>query len=313
MKLSIDRESLQVLENLAKRLPGALEEIERQTERLLALYHSLAGSFGPHEGEIEQMLNIIRQAQLHCGDALHETACMIGAVAEKMASFLKTDPAAPLSSPNREDIRPRFWAAVKARLEDPGANPLVRQFYQQSEDHIRVADYDYRSTPRYNSLSRSIRLDGRADLHNPTGAMSAYFHEAGHRLDHLFAQGRGWLSSAPGYIASLREDFEWNVKNVMEEKGCGLEEAYDALSKEVSGVWESGVSDIFGSLSGCRCQGDWGHSPSYWSDSSRIAQEAFANMAEASIGDAHKLQSMKRRFPRAYGCFESIIGGVLHD
>ncbi len=68
-------------------------------------------------------------------------------------------------------------------------------------------------------------------------------------------------------------------------------EAYDIISEEISGVWASGISDICGALTACRCQGDWGHSPEYWEkEPSRVEKEAFANMFEASIGDNKNLQ-----------------------
>ena len=87
-------------------------------------------------------------------------------------------------------------------------------------------------------------------------------------------------------------------------------EAYDIISEEISGVWASGISDICGALTACRCQGDWGHSPEYWEkEPSRVEKEAFANMFEASIGDNKKLTMMKNYFPTAYSRFEAIIKG----
>ena len=206
------------------------------------------------------------------------------------------------------DITKRYSDRAKARLDGEGTTPLARGLYDEYKNTVRIVDYDFMGTPFYNSLSNGIKLNAMADLHNPIGAMSTYFHEIGHMIDDYAGNGQTWLSSDPEYRKCLQQDADALINKTMITRHCDLAEAYDIISEELCGNWNANISDIFGSLTGCRCQGDWGHHFTYWeADQCRVEKEAFANMFEASIGDSKKLETMKTFFPHAYERFEYII------
>ena len=312
MKLSINRESCDALAKLADELPYILGELQYHTDKLESLFHDLEGTMGPHEVHMENMVHWIRLANLKGGDMMHETACLIRSAAMQMGDYLGYTPKVRTVDMTQEDIRPRYFGTVSQRLNSLETHPLAAQLYEAGKSHIHIASYEFTEAPHYNRKTCDIVLDARADLHNPTGKLSDYFHEVGHAMDHFFGPGHSWLSAEPGFGEALRRDFERAVQGVRDKNHCSREDAYDIISEEVSTVWESGVSDIFGSLSGCRCQGDWGHSRDYWTDDpSRVEKEAFANMFEASIGDEHKIGSMKRWFPEGYRMFEKMLMEAL--
>lgn len=206
------------------------------------------------------------------------------------------------------EIHEKFSAELANRLSTPCTNLLAKVLYDEYSNNIRIADYNYMKTPFYNSLSKSIKLNAEMDLQNPTGSLSTYFHEVGHMLDDHAGDGCAWLSSNIDFNKDLRADVDNYILKTMTDNKCKMDEAYEIISEELSGDGYAGISDIFGSLTNCRCQGDWGHHYTYWqTDPSRIEKEAFANMFEASIGDKKKIEAMKYFLPTAYQRFEYII------
>lgn len=308
MKIAANKESLDALQELSQLLPGTLDRLDEATARLLRVFDSVSGLIGPHESEFEEIFHAVQRMYEQDSETIHEISCLISSVVEKLASYLNESPAVRTSVNRSVDTVRRFNAAAEQRLQLPGSNPLALKMYSLGREMIKIGDYNYSDTPRYKTESKMIFLDALADLSNPCGEMSSYFHECGHLLDHYFGAGHSWLSSDPEFHTALRNDFNRDVGNVMKDNECSESFAYDLISDAVAGVWDSEISDILGSMSGCRCQGTWGHEPKYWSkDPSLIEKEAFANMFEASIGDKEKLSSVKRWFPTAYARFEVLL------
>jgi len=196
---------------------------------------------------------------------------------------------------------------VEKRLKQT-SNPIVKDIYEEYLDQIVVSDSAYMGTAHYNPYSHSIKFNATADMHNPEGECTTYFHESGHLIDDFAGNGHAWLSSDPDFRLALEYDVNKYVADTMNNFGCSIDEAYDIVSTRLEGDTVAGVSDIFGSLTQCKCQGDWGHSVSYWErDKSNVEKEAFANMFEVSLGSPEKLQKMKAFFPTAYAKFESLI------
>lgn len=206
-----------------------------------------------------------------------------------------------------ESIKNKHQKAVQERLMN-NSNPIVSELYSEYSDVIKVWDSNYKGTAHYSPTSQGIYYNSKEDLINSTGVCSTYFHEVGHLIDDYAGNGHTWLSSEPQYREMLEADVKQYVKKVMMENDCDTSTAYDLISLELEGDDYAAVSDIFGSLTGCMCQGDWGHSVSYWQrDRSNVEKEAFANMFESSIGSERKQTLMKEYFPRAYSIFETII------
>lgn len=308
MKLSINEQSVSALRDYAEEIPHICNKLEEDIQRLLNVYNNVSENVGPHNDLFEEMLLTIKRAEELSNESISELAYMLKCTADKMESYINYGASYGTVTLGNADVKQRYRFEVNKRLNSAGTNPVVKELYDEYANSIRVVDYDYQGTPFYNSVSNGIKLNAMADLHNSTGNMSTYFHEVGHMMDDYSGNGHAWLSSNPEFAKALRDDIEAYVNHIMITKHCDLDEAYDIISEEISGDWNAGVSDIFGSLTGCRCQGDWGHHITYWqSDPTKIEKEAFANMFEASLGDEKKLNEMKRFFPRAYSKFECII------
>lgn len=306
--LSINQQSIDALLEFADSMVTISQKLDEDITALMQIYHSVAPHVGPHEAEFAEMLRNINTAEQYTDEAVKELSCMLRSTAEKMQFFLWHGSSYGSVNLGHKDIKDRYQEATNKRLNSTGTNPVARDLYEEYATAINIVDYDYAQTPFYNFIGKSIKLNAMADLHNTTGAMSHYFHEVGHMLDDFAGNGHAWLSSDPEFGKSLRQDVEAYINATMFKKHCDKDEAYDIISEELAGPWNAGISDIFGSLTACMCQGDWGHIPAYWeADPSRIEKEAFANMFEASIGDERKKSEMIKYLPRAYAQFERII------
>lgn len=309
MRLSISTESVSALREFANSMPKVMDNIEGSTENLLYIFKAVSETVGPHEQQLLELLQTVKSAQEKSIDAIRELPYMLNSTADKMASYIGHGSSIGSSIlAEQHDISSRYSQAVQSRLNSEETNPYAQRLYNEYSEFIRIVDSDFTGTPFYNSVSKGIKLNIMADLHNPTGNISTYFHEVGHMLDDYAGNGHSWLSDDPLFRDLLEQDAESYIHKVMLEKHCDIEEAYENVSEEISGDWCANVSDIFGSLTHCRCQGEWGHHYTYWDgDPSRVPKEAFANMFESSIGSAEKIDMMKKYFQNAYKRFEYLL------
>ena len=310
MRIAMNAQSVDALRDFAQKIPLVMETIESDTMELMRKFSAVEEIVGPHARDFQEMLSLVKNAQELSADSIRELSYMLSCTADKMEAYLLHGASHGTILYGNRDIQGRYNRCIMERLNAEGTNPIVKDLYGEIVDSIRVTDYDYQDTAFYNSASNGICLNAMADMHNCCGNMSTYFHEVGHFADDISGNGHAWLSSDPKYAECLKNDFDALVSRTMVQRHCEKFEAYDIISEEISGVWTSGISDICGALTACRCQGDWGHSPEYWEkEPSRVEKEAFANMFEASIGDNKKLTMMKNYFPTAYSRFEAIIKG----
>lgn len=308
MKLSINEQSVTALRDYAAKIPQVYCELDDDIRHLLDVYNNVSDNVGPHGEMFGEMLLKIKSAEAISRESINELVYILKCTADKMESYINHGASYGTVTLGNTNIKQRYHSEINKRLNSEETNPIVKELYNEYIGSIRIVDYDYQETPFYNSISNSIKLNVMADLHNSTGNMSTYFHEVGHMMDDYAGNGHAWLSSDTEFSKALRYDIQAYVNQIIIVKHCDEDEAYDIISEEISGDWNAGVSDIFGSLTECKCQGDWGHHVTYWqSDPSKIEKEAFANMFEASIGDENKLKAMKKFFPRAYSRFEYII------
>lgn len=309
MKLSISMESVRILNEFADKIPTVLDNICNDTQNLLNKYYFLENAIGPHSAQFEELLQLVQHSKNNSSFAIKELSFMLKGTANKMESYIQYgSQSATILTGSVVDIKQKYSSAVQKRLNSQGTSEVIKEFYNEYSSQIRIVDYDYMGTPFYNSLSNGIKLNAMADMYNPTGVCSTYFHEIGHMMDDLAGNGHAWLSSDPEYKKCLVRDVDAYIQKTMIRTHCGMQEAYDIISEELSGNWNAGVSDIFGSLTNCKCQGEWGHHYIYWQqDDSRIEKEAFANMFEASVGNENKCKAMKKIFPSAFSKFEQIV------
>lgn len=194
--------------------------------------------------------------------------------------------------------------AISDRLSD--AVPEAAKLYDDNQEVITVLDDNCDGPAHYDSFAKGIRYNAEEDLANPTGAGSTYFHEVGHTFDHCAGNERTWLSSSGSFREAIERDVEDRVAHYMERDSCIREKAYETLSQELEGDDKSCVSDVFGSVTRCQCQGDYGHDPTYWELEGNVEKEAFANMFESSM-IREKTAVMREYFPTAYEEFLRLI------
>ena len=308
LELSINIQSVDALREYADIILVVCDNLEEDIRKLIEIYNDVSENIGPHNESFESMLIGIKHVEELSAESIKELSYMLKCTADKMEAYIGHGASYGTVTYGNQDIILRYSREASKRLNSKDTSQIAKDLYNEYFSRIRIVDYDYMGTPFYNSLSNGIKLNAMADLHNSTGNLSTYFHEVGHMLDDAAGNGHAWLSSDSDFGKCLRQDVDAYISKTMVNKHCEMDEAYDIISEEISGDWNAGVSDIFGSLTASRCQGDWGHHYTYWqADSTRIEKEAFANMFEASIGDSNKLNEMKKFFPRAYSRFEYII------
>jgi len=222
----------------------------------------------------------------------------------KLGSLPKPAPAPEFEEPGDQAGYRSIVEAVREGLNHSPAE--VKELYKEYEDAITAIDDGYEGLAHYDRDVAGIRFNADEDLANPIGPGSTYFHEVGHFLDDWAGNGQTWLSDSEAYREAIRRDVEGRVALYMERDSCTREEAFATLSQELEGHDRAFVSDISGSVTGCRCQGDYGHDPEYWEREGNIEKEAFANMFASSMTD-EKTKIMREYFPNAYEEFLRLI------
>lgn len=315
MKLSISTESVVALREFANIMPTVLSNMADSRANLLNAFGLVVEFIGPHEQEFLELFNIVSRVQEIAHEAISELSYMLNCTADKMESYIGHGSSIGSTILSQQvNIRQKYSYAAFERLNSSQTNTYAKKLYLTFANNIRIIDYEFKGTPFYNSLSNGIKLNAMADLHNPTGNLSTYFHEVGHMIDDYAGNGHTWLSSDQLYRECLERDISSYINKVMVDKHCDIDKAYEYISDEISGNWCANVSDIFGSLTQCKCQGDWGHHYTYWNtDPTRVEKEAFANMFESSVGSEEKMNRMIKYFPTAYARFEYLLRSGCYD
>ena len=209
----------------------------------------------------------------------------------------------------RKQSQLAFQNEIRQRMRDQAVPRAAKEMFARVGSNCVVASDTYTGTAYYSPISGEIKFNLEADLSNPCGSLSTYFHEVGHMIDFQTTPGHN-LSSDDAFASALRDDCEKTVYATQHRYGCSREDAYYFIRKELMSDNDSfaDVSDILGSLSDCKCQNLWGHSLAYWKcDPKRIEQEAFANMYSVAFGSKKRIETMIRFFPSAYARFEKIL------
>ena len=201
------------------------------------------------------------------------------------------------------------FSLLEERIEH--ADKRALDAYNKKKDDIRFGRCDWDETALYNSNSERIYFNLENDLNNTLGKGSTYFHEVGHFIDHKSGTEDGeWLSSNRMFKGAILSDVNNYVQKTMQENNCSKDEAYSIISYELRGNRLANVSDIFGSVTDCKCQGYWGHDREYWKIEGKMEKEAFANMFESSMGIQYKAEDMKKYFPNAYYVFKELLEDI---
>lgn len=167
---------------------------------------------------------------------------------------------------------------LTARHEN--AEPNVKKVFDHYAQNLMIKDSNYPpdETAHYaprglESHPRGVYYNATADMNNPRGAGTTYFHELAHMIDHASMNYQGNLSNTAEFGNALVED------------GQRILSLYNSLSPERQANFLSRIrqdsahsfSDLIDATTGGQLHGRYGHSSQYWTYPGNLQAEAFAH------------------------------------
>lgn len=228
-------------------------------------------------------------------------------------------------SEDYKDVLQQIYEDVPQEYED------ARNLYDKYSRDVVVADFNTvdekgKASPYHSG--GELHLNTNADLSNPRGDGTTYYHEYGH----FIVYKEGWVDGANckdeflEFETSLRDEvsayidaYEQTYKQEGIElgySGSKLEKYIEdqtkaAINADINGPSKeyydinNGLSDIIDSVSNGKYQPSYGHPDGYWdANPSRVANEAFAQFFSAQMtGDTTEIENMKEIMPETYDIY----------
>lgn len=179
---------------------------------------------------------------------------------------------------------------------------------------IQNASYPPNQTAHYSPMSypghsRGVYYNAEADMDNPRGAGSTYFHEIGHMIDHASTGFCGNLSNTYEFGRALIEDGQ-NVLTAFNNMSSERRDNFlDVIRQDVA----HSFSDLIDATTSGQLHGSYGHSREYWQRDGNLQAEAFAHFFEASMGEGWKLELLSNMFPTAFIMFREMLESIQPD
>ena len=193
----------------------------------------------------------------------------------------------------------------------------VKQVYNLYGDKLNCIDTNCQGTPYFSPIEKGFYIDSNADVQNPLGAGSTFFHESGHMIDWLLGKDVGidYITTMERFTDYIQADLDDALEQIMVKDGCTMEEAKQKLSDVlIQDPYNSScVSDVFGGLTGNQVSGVFGHSTNYWTSRSRdsVGREAFAEITEQIACNTEALAFTKSMLPKTYEAYQNIITATV--
>lgn len=191
-------------------------------------------------------------------------------------------------------------------------NQTAQAVFERYVQPGSVADGAFSGTPHFDSRIQKVKMNFAADMKDPRGPATTFFHEHGHFVDFTSCAGSGYTSlQTPDFGDALKKDFEAYVKATMKANGTRKKtDAYTVIARELMDADHNAISDLFGGLSRNKARGNYGHATRYWTYYGMLEKEAFAHMFAAQF-DAGRYALMQKYFPTALAEFEKLLKGVI--
>lgn len=191
-------------------------------------------------------------------------------------------------------------------------NQTAQAVFERYVQPGSVADGAFSGTPHFDSRIQKVKMNFAADMKDPRGPATTFFHEHGHFVDFTSCAGSGYTSlQTPDFGDALKKDFEAYVKATMKANGTRKKtDAYTIIARELMDADHNAISDLFGGLSRNKARGNYGHATRYWTYYGMLEKEAFAHMFAAQF-DAGRYSLMQKYFPTALAEFEKLLKGVI--
>ncbi len=224
-----------------------------------------------------------------------------------------------------DDVRPEY--------ED------TKKLYDKYSEDVVIEDFntlneDGKPNPRHSN--GKIYINENADMNNPRGDGTTYYHEYGHFIvynekwikDQVCQEQFNQFDEAirqevSAYIQQYEDKFEKEGIEkgyTGEELGAYVEqETRQAIKDDILGPNKeyedanNGMSDIIDGVSNGKYEPKYGHPNGYWDvDTSRVANETFAHMFAAQMtGDTTELEKMENIMPTAYAIYNDMVSDAV--
>lgn len=214
----------------------------------------------------------------------------------------------------RGNISAQYKSVLSERHNN--AEPNVRKVFDSFVQKLNIQDANlppdqppHYSPHNYDGHNRGVYLNTDADMHNPRGPGSTFYHELAHMIDH----------ASTGYHSNLSNTQDFG--NALMEDGQRVLSAYNNMSSErrtnfLTRIHQDSAhsfSDLIDATTNGELYGRYGHSREYWQRSGNLQAEAFAHFFEASMGDGWKLELLSNLFPTAFAIFREKIESILPE
>lgn len=201
---------------------------------------------------------------------------------------------------------------LKSRHEKAETN--VKKVFDYYAQNLMIRDCNYppNETAHYAKRDSGAHLRGVyynviADMNNPKGVGTTYFHELAHMIDHASMNYQGNLSNTIEFGKALVED------------GQRILKLFNSFSSEKQANFlyrirqdsAHSFSDLIDATTNGQLYGRYGHTAQYWTYSGNLQAEAFAHFFEASMGDEAKIALLANFFPTAFEIFTNMIESIL--
>jgi hypothetical protein len=336
--------------NIKKSLEGYIDELEANSDSIHQLKEALEDIIRAYllteaivARDLGQILSVLKDKGLdYIQDGLHG----ISESLEEWMTYLSRKKDNVLNLIDDDKTRKDFPNDYKEVLYEVYDDvPLeyidTRLLYDKYAEEVVVANFnsvDSKGNAAPYHLDGKLYLNTTADLNNPRGNGTTYYHEFGH----FIVYKEGWIvdGEAQGEFAefekSLREEvsaYISSIENIKREEGENIynltgaqldsyveRETLTEIKKDINGPSgeyfdvNNGLSDIIDGVSNNMYQASYGHGfedtgESYWEyDPSRVPNEAFAQFFSAQMtGDTTEIEKMKEIMPKTYEIYMHMI------
>ena len=194
------------------------------------------------------------------------------------------------------------------------ADPAARSVFDRFAGELKVqnADYPADQTAHYSPHGtadhpRGVYYNAGADLTNPRGPGTTYYHELGHMIDNASTEYQGNLSNTAEFGDALMEDGR-NILSIYESMTDKQKENFVSV---ISQDYAHSTSDLIDAVTGGQLYVRYGNSREYWQYPGNLQAEAFAHFFEASMGGGGKKDLLSNLFPTAFGKFSEMIESLV--
>lgn len=184
------------------------------------------------------------------------------------------------------------------------SDPSYKFILNKYKDDIKIKNYKYAGTPRYNPMFDSIKINIDDDK---LKGYNTFFHEYSHMIDHKLKNP----SQKPEFKGMIQNDFERFKSNMKLKYNIDDKEFYARMSRKMNlDNQYNSLSDIIGGITKNQCIGRAMHRTKYWEYKGKLEREFFAHVGSALARNSKvELYNFRTIFPNSYKYFINSMKG----